>query len=57
MKKPKSQTHKIPPHKLRGDHLENATMVGCVALLTPMGDSFKFKLGGIKYTFKREWED
>ena len=55
MRKP--YTEKIPKSKLKGDHLENATMVGCCALLTLMGDSFVFKLNGIKYTFERKWEE
>jgi len=58
LKRPKSHTENITK-KLKGkDTLEDATMVGCCAMLTPMGDLFTFKTKlGIKYTFERKWEN
>lgn len=50
------RVEKIPQRKLKGTALENATMIGSCAILTCMGDFFTFKLRGIKYTFRREWE-
>lgn len=58
MKRPKSTTTNITK-KLKGkDVLEDAMMVGCCIMLTPMGDTvtWKNKLTGFKYTFKRQWE-
>lgn len=55
--RPEPKTTKIPPRKLKESTITNAAMVGSAIILIPMGDTLKFTLKGIKYTFIRQWEE